>query len=95
VALLRWREALEREFRRRPKVPPDAKAMQRLKLRHARERLRDARLLADGAASLRRIADDLERRRPALRAAALARAEELRAAEAEARISPLFYKTWT
>ena len=95
AALLRWREDVEREFRQRPKAPPDSKAMQQLKLRHARERLRDARLLADGAASLRRIAADIERRRPGLRSAALARAEELRQAEADARISPLLYKTWT
>lgn len=95
AALLRWREDVEMQFRRRPKAPPDPKAMRRLKLRHARERARDERALAAGAQTLRGIAREIEARRAQLRAHAEYCAHELRQAEADTRISPLFYKTWT
>ncbi len=95
AALVRWREQVELQFRRRPKAPPDPKAMRRVKLRHARERARDERALAAGAQTLRGIAHEIEAHRAQLRAHAERCAHELRQAEADTRISPIFYKTWT
>ncbi len=95
TALLNWREAAEIEFLRRPKLPPDPRAMHRLKLRHARERARDYAAFAEGPAKLRRIASEIAERRPAARKNAQRAAEELWRAEADTEISPFLYKTWT
>jgi len=95
AALLHWRESVEIEFLRRPKLPPDPRAMHLVKLRHARERARDYATLAEGAANLRRIATEIVERRPAARQRAQRAAEELWRAEADTEISPFLYKTWT
>lgn len=94
-ALLRWRDNVEVEFLRRPKVPPDPKAMARVKLRHARERMRDYRAFSEGPDNLKRIASEIAERRPGARAHAQRAAEELWRAEADTEISPFLYKTWT
>jgi len=95
TALLNWRNAVEIEFLRRPKMPPDARAMHLLKLRDARERARDYAALAEGPANLRRIAAEIAERRPGARTLAQRAAEELWRAEADTEISPFLYKTWT
>ncbi len=94
-ALLRWRDNVEVEFLRRPKAPPDPKEMYRVKLRHARERMRDYRAFSEGPENLRRIASEIAERRPAARKRAQQAAEELWRAEADTEISPFLYKTWT
>ncbi len=95
AALVRWRESVELEFLRKPKAPPDPKAMHLVKLRFARERARDQHALAEGASTLRRLSAEIYAKRAQLRATALSRLEALRQAEAETKISPLLYKTWT
>jgi DNA-binding helix-hairpin-helix protein with protein kinase domain len=95
LCLMVWRANIEREFQRRPAAGRDERAVHAVKLRHLRERTNNWMRLADQAAELRRISREIETRRPGLRA----RARELAAlagqAEADAAISPIFYKTWT
>jgi len=88
-----WRENLERSFRGQPRKPPDAKALNEIKLRHVRERGAAQAQLAAGAALLRRIGRDIELRRPVLEREARARAEAYRQAEADMRITALLYRT--
>jgi hypothetical protein len=66
-----------------------------VKLRHARERARDYAAFVEGPPKLRRIASEIEERRPAARANAQRAAEKLWRAEADTEISPFLYKTWT
>jgi hypothetical protein len=66
-----------------------------VKLRHLRERAANWARLADQSAELRRLAHEIEARRPQLRVRARELADAAGQAEAEANISPLFYKTWT
>jgi DNA-binding helix-hairpin-helix protein with protein kinase domain len=93
VRLCLWREYLERRFRTQPRKAPDASAVRDLKVRHARERVKNQRQLASGAATLRQIARDIELRRPQLERTARERYEAYRQAEADMRFTPLLYRT--
>jgi DNA-binding helix-hairpin-helix protein with protein kinase domain len=96
LCLMVWRANVELEFRRRASaVGSDERAIHAIKLRHLRERTSNWARLAGQAAELRRLAHDIEARRPALRERARELADALAQAEADANISPLFYKTWT
>jgi DNA-binding helix-hairpin-helix protein with protein kinase domain len=95
LCLMVWRSNVEVEFLHRANTGRDARAIHAVKLRHLRERTSNWSRLAGQAAELRRLAQEIEARRPPLRARALELADALAAAEADADISPLFYKTWT
>lgn len=95
TCLLAWRESVEREFRIPRRRPSDAKALREIKLRHVRERTEGWSRLTTEAPELGRLAVEIERRRPYLQKRAGELGEILWQAEADAKISPLFYKTWT
>ncbi len=94
--LLTWRRNLEQQFRQQPRDGKPAineKALRELKIRHAAERIDNRAQLIAGLTTLEHIAEEIEQQRPSLGALARERAEILWQAEADASISPLFYKT--
>jgi DNA-binding helix-hairpin-helix protein with protein kinase domain len=95
LCLFVWRRNIEHEFGRRPAPESEARALHAVKLRHLRERTGNWARLSGQAAELRRLAQEIELRRPILRTRAAELSEALAQAAAEANISPLFYKTWT
>ena len=95
AALLMWRLGVEREFRARPRKKLDPTVLREINRRHARERTNNWSRLVTEAPALATIAADIERQRPALLKRARELADLLWQAEADAKISPLFYKTWT
>jgi DNA-binding helix-hairpin-helix protein with protein kinase domain len=95
LCLMVWRHNVEHEFALRPSPGRDERAVQAVKLRHLRERAANWSRLSGQAAELRRLAHEIETRRPIVRARARELAEAVGQAEADAKISPLFYKTWT
>jgi DNA-binding helix-hairpin-helix protein with protein kinase domain len=95
LCLMVWRRNIEHEFARRPTPGREARATHVVKLRHLRERTGNWSRLTGQAAELRRLAQEIEQRRPVLRARASELAEALAQAAVEADISPFFYKTWT
>ena len=95
LCLTVWRRNVEGQFQPRPTTDREARAIHAVKLRHLRERTTNWSRLNGQAAEMRRLAQEIEARRPALRARAAELAEILARAAAEADISPLLYKTWT
>jgi DNA-binding helix-hairpin-helix protein with protein kinase domain len=95
LCLMVWRTNVENEFARRPRTALDERALHAVKLRHLRERANNWARLAGQADELRRLAREIEARRPQLRARARELAEAVAQAVADSDISPLFYKTWT
>jgi DNA-binding helix-hairpin-helix protein with protein kinase domain len=95
LCLTVWRRSVEQDFGKRARAKSDDRAVHAVKLRHLRERTSNWTRLADQEHELRRLAQEIEARRPALRARARELAVIARQAQADASISPLFYKTWT
>jgi DNA-binding helix-hairpin-helix protein with protein kinase domain len=95
LCLMIWRRNIEREFQRRPSTGKDLRAARAVAQRHVRERTTNWSRLAGQAAELRRLAQEIEARQPLLKRRARDLSEAMGQAEAEANISPLFYKTWT
>jgi DNA-binding helix-hairpin-helix protein with protein kinase domain len=95
LCLTVWRQNIEHEFQRRPPPGREVRAIHAVKLRHLRERAGNWSRLTGQAAELRRLALEIESRRPMLRARAAELSEALAQAAADADISPIFYKTWT
>ncbi|MFZ1123626.1 MAG: hypothetical protein WAN59_00615 [Candidatus Baltobacteraceae bacterium] len=92
--LLAWRMTIERRIRLNPRMGLDAELVRELRAAHLRERAQNQKLLLGGAASLRRIATEIQCQRAGLKQHAQACAEALWQAEADADgISPLLY--WT
>lgn len=95
LCLMVWRRNIAHEFRHVPAKAKDERAVHAIKLRHLRERANNWARFTGQADELRRLASEIEARRPALRERARVLADSARQAQADAKISPLFYKTWT
>ena len=93
--ILLWRQSIEHEFGVRPKKLRDASAIRAIKLRHVRERTEAWSRLTTESSALAQLARDIEGQRPSLQKRAHELADALHQAEADAKVSPLFYKTWT
>jgi DNA-binding helix-hairpin-helix protein with protein kinase domain len=90
--LLDWRGRVERSYR--PPANRDGeKLLIDLKRRHARERIANRTELLAGPAALRAIAREIQSERPRLHGSARAAGERAWQAEADARVSPLLYRT--
>ncbi len=90
--LLEWRSRVEASFR--PATPANAQKLQRdLKIRHARERIANRAELLAGPQTLATIAAEIVAERPRLRNSAHACAQSAWQAEADARVSPILYRT--